>query len=662
MFRYCTRRRRHRFWIHEYATQRIHVELIGLRLPPDRRVLVPRIDFDRGRRRPIAPAVVRIILRFYPPVINRVVVERHERRELRRLNFSRGRRIRERRRCIPFHLVRDRIEIRIKTLPAERRLLIRRQLAIGRLKQLGNGWFGVPFRHIDIIDPDLIPRNVVRIDEHRTTVFPFQHPVRTIRTRCIDRIGIQGPGRLSRHRDFFDTIDVESEEVLVGLGIRPGPERHIHVLPDAQAHFEARGFTQCMQGARPRTESAHVTFAHHIFDGPLVRPGTQIGELRVIARLEIFIDEVRGRRIDAFVRRNEVTNAALTIGRLRTILTDHALAACRATAIDVRFVLILRHVVAGGHTHRQTRIGATGIARAAHAIAIVDAGITKRTRIARHAAAIDIRFVLILDSVITCRHGRTCLRHPVAIHRAAIAVLRTRFANTAGSALRSAAIDVRFVLVLDSVITRRGRNTLGGIRIADIARAIAVHRTAFANIASRTGPAATIDIGFGAILRAVITRRCRFARLTRRIADIAHAIAIDCTDLADIAFVALRAATVDVRFVLILRAIATRRRARISTSNRRHSIVANFTVRCTIEQIDPLATPICIWRTTLNRIATTLRRPNGWTAMIARTPTPATAPTFPSSTSAATLIRRSGRRSRSITTTNGRRSPEDQHA
>jgi len=404
-----------------------------------------------------------------------------------------------------------------------------------------------------------------------------------------------------------------------------------------------------------------MAFRHHVFDGPLIRPRSQIRELRVIARLEVFVDQVGGRGIDALIRRDEIANAALAIRRLHTILPDHALATGATAAIDVGFVLVLRHVVARRHAHREARIGTPGIARAAHAIAVFHTGVAERTRIAGHTAAIDIRLVLILDPVITRRHGRTCFRHAVAIHRAAIAVLRTRLAQTACIALRSAAIDIRFVLILDPVATRRCSNTLGGIRIANIAGAIAVHRAAFANIASGTGPAATIDVSLRTILRAIVTSRCRFARLGCGIAQIAQAIAILTTNLADVAFVALRTAAIDIRFVLILRPVATRRHSRISTSNRRHAIVANFAIRCAIEQIDPLPTTIGIRGTALNAIAATLRRANGRTAVITRT-SPATATTtFPTGTSATTLIRRSRGRCSPVAATKRRRAPEDQH-
>lgn len=418
-----------------------------------------------------------------------------------------------------------------------------------------------------------------------------------------------------------------------------------------------------MQGARPPAERAHVAFAHHVFNGPLVRSIEQVREFGVIAGLEIFIHEVRGRGIDAFVRRDEVTNAAHAIGRLITILPDHAFVAGPAAAIDVGFVLVLHHVIARGDAHGQTRIRAAGIARSAHAIAVARASIAERTRIAGHPAAINVGFVLIFDSVIACRYGRTCFRHAIAIHRTAIAVLRAHFTKTASRAFRTTAIDVRLVLVLDSVVARRRCNTFGRIRIADVARAIAIHRASFANVARGTRSSAAIDVGFCAVLRAVITRRRSLARLRHWIAQITRAIAISRTNLAYVACVALRAAAIDVRFVLILRAIATGGRSRISTSHGRHAIVTYLAILCAIQQINPLTTTIHIRSTALNLVSAALRRANGGTAVIARTSSTATSATnpFPSGTSAATFIGRSRRRSGSITTAERRRAPEDQH-
>lgn len=166
------------------------------------------------------------------------------------MNFARRRWIRERRRRVPFHLVRDGIEIRIETLPPERRLLVRREFPVRRLEQLRNARFGVPFRPIDIVDPHLIPRHVVRIDEHRTAVFPFEDAVRTIRTRGHDRERVHRPRGLSGDFRLFYAIDVEAEIMLIRFSVRLGPERDVRVFPDAQAQFVGRGFTQSMKRAR----------------------------------------------------------------------------------------------------------------------------------------------------------------------------------------------------------------------------------------------------------------------------------------------------------------------------------------------------------------------------------------------------------------------------
>jgi len=225
---------------------------------------------------------------------------------------------------------------------------------------------------------------------------------------------------------------------------------------------------------------------------------------------------------------------------------------------------------------------------------------------------------LVLDAVVARADGSALLRHPVAIHRRAIAILRANLIEAARIAFHAAAIDVGFVLVLDAVAARCRRNAFRRIRIAHVARAIAVHRAGFAIVAPGASAAAAIDVRFRAIELPVIARRSGFARLARRITRIARAIAVGSTRFADIAFVAFRAAAIDVRFILILHAVAARRHTGIRARDGSDSIIANLAVCCAIEQRDPLTASIHVRCAALNVCPAALRRTNRRTPMITR--------------------------------------------
>lgn len=295
-------------------------------------------------------------------------------------------------------------------------------------------------------------------------------------------------------------------------------------------------------------------------------------------------------------------------------ITERAVIACRAAAIDVRFVLILDTVIARGDRATLLRSPVTIHRRA---IGVLCTDLTEPARIALHAAAIDVRFVLVLRAVGACGQGRTLVRGPVTIHRSAIAILRADLADAARIALRTTAIDVRFVLILRAIAACRGCDAFRRIRIAHAARAIAVHCACLAIVACWARAAAAIDIRFCAIDLPVIAGRSGFAGLACRITRIARAIGIDATGFAHIAFVAFRAAAIDVRFILILGSVATCRHSRIRARNGGDAVVANLAVRRTIEQRDPLATTIHVRCAALNGCAAALRCANRRTAMIA---------------------------------------------
>lgn len=625
--------RRYGFCGDRDAARAVHVELISLRLPPNRRVLVLRVDLHGGRGGPLAPAVIGIILGTHVPIINRVVVQRHRRHELRILDFAGARGVREGRRRVPFHLVRDRIEIRIEALPLECRLAILRQLAIGRTNMLRNAWFRIPFGEIDIIDPHLIPGHMVRIHEHRPAVFPFEHAVLPIGPRRRDRERVHRPPSLSGYLLLHHAVDVKTEEMLVRFGVCLGPERDVLVFPDAQAQFVAGRLAARVQGARARAECAHVAFRRHVLDAPGIGTRQRVGEFLVITRLEIFVDQIRRTRIDAFVRADEIANAGDAIAGRVAILANHAFATGRTTAIDVGFVLVQRHVVACRDTLRITRIRPARVARTARAIHIVLTGIPIRTGVTRHAAAIDIGLVLILHAVSTRTRRNACHRTRIAGHRRAIAVLRARIAGLTRTALRTTAIDVSFVLVLHAVITRGHGRAFRGIRITNHRRAIRILHAVFPRVTCTARTTTTIDVRLRTVLHAIATHRPHLALHGRRITRIARTIAVLCARATNIAFVAFRTATIDVRFVLILDSIAARWRSRFRTYRRRHPIVADFAIRFTIEQLYPLPTIVRIRRATLYRILVALRRANRGTSVVARTSTTAATTPVTSSTS-----------------------------
>lgn len=295
-------------------------------------------------------------------------------------------------------------------------------------------------------------------------------------------------------------------------------------------------------------------------------------------------------------------------------ITERAIIACRTAAIDVRFVLILDTVIARGDRATLFRSPVTIHRRA---IGVLCTNLTESARIALHTAAIDVRFVLVLGAVGACGQRGALFRGPVTIHRSAIAILRADLADAARIALGTTAIDVRFVLILRAVRAGCGCDAFRRIRIAHAARAIAVHCACLAIVACWARAAAAIDIRFCAIDLPVIAGRSGFAGLAGRITRIAGAIGIDAAGFAHIAFVAFRAATIDVRFILILGSVAACRHSRIRARNRGDAVVANLAVRGTIEQRDPLSTAIHVRCTALNGRATALRCTNRRTAMIA---------------------------------------------
>lgn len=105
-----------------------------------------------------------------------------------------------------------------------------------------------------------------------------------------------------------------------------------------------------------------MAFRGHAFDSPFVHTERRVGELGVIARFEIFVDQVRRHRIDALVCPDEIANAARAIFGGIAILAERAFVASAAAAIDIGFVLILHHVVARGHARGQTCIRAARVA------------------------------------------------------------------------------------------------------------------------------------------------------------------------------------------------------------------------------------------------------------------------------------------------------------
>jgi len=290
------------------------------------------------------------------------------------------------------------------------------------------------------------------------------------------------------------------------------------------------------------------------------------------------------------------------------------------------------------------------------------ARVTDGAVIASRAAAIDVAFVLILDAVVAGTDRRARHRAAVAVHRDAIAVLRTRIAKPAWIARGSTAIDIGFVLIFDAVAARRRRNALGGIGITRVARAIGILQAAFADVTRAARAAAAIHVRLRAVLLAVVAGRSGLTHLAHRIARIARAIGIFAASFANVALVACCAAAIGVRFVLIFDAIAARGRTRVHARGRRYAIIADFTGRRAIEQRDPLPAIVRIWRTALDGFATALRRADGWTAVIAATTTTTAAVTTRAAiTCGTTIASLIGRRVSIVTAANDRRSSKDQH-
>ena len=255
-----------------------------------------------------------------------------------------------------------------------------------------------------------------------------------------------------------------------------------------------------MQWAGAGAEHPAVAFGRIGFDDPGMRARVRVGEERVIARFEIFIDLEGGRRVDAGLGANEIAYIGNAIGCLFAAFADGAGAAYRAAAVNIGFILIFHGVVAGGRACGNAGIGAACIACIAHAIGIHRAGLTNAA-IGTYAAAIDIAFILIFNAVHAGGHGHACFGGGIAIARAAIRIVFAVLAVGSGAA-HSAAIDIGFVLIFNAV--HAGGHCGTGLRswIADVGHAIAVLHAGAAYGAGRAATAA-VDIGFGAVFHVV---------------------------------------------------------------------------------------------------------------------------------------------------------------
>jgi len=144
-------------------------------------------------------------------------------------------------------------------------------------------------------------------------------------------------------------------------------------------------------------------------------------------------------------------------------LTKRTSIASHAAAIDTRLVLILEAIVARANCRARFR---ARVAIHRGTITVCRAISTKRARTTLRSTAIDIGFVLVFDVIATRRRGNTFGRVRIARSARAIGILRTGLANVTRVARAAAAIDIRLGTIEEPIIA-------GGASLAHHTRRIA---------------------------------------------------------------------------------------------------------------------------------------------------------------------------------------------
>ena len=234
----------------------------------------------------------------------------------------------------------------------------------------------------------------------------------------------------------------------------------------------------------------------------------------------------------------------------RAVFSEHARGALRAAAVNVGLILVSDAVVTA-----RSRAGIVVSTSLGDAVARCRASLTVVAGSAVRAAAVDVRFGLVLRAVgAVFRNALSDIG--VTQHRRAVGWDQAAAADGAGGTVGTPAVDVGLLPVWSAVVTR-GVRASPHCGVADIGLAV---EEPLALVPGRTGRAAVasaVDVGFPSIARVVAARRGGAAAEAVVPAGRRDAVVVDAAALPRVTLGLAGPSTVDVRLITVLDSVAT---------------------------------------------------------------------------------------------------------